>query len=378
MNGLDLVTVLNVIEHKENRKLVSEQLAAQFPEPDPDSSPSLDRATPVVRLLNGGSFWDAPVDFIIADGPGLRRWEREILDKKAAEHPVFLPVLLIAQDRDLGLATKGLWCCVDEILLMPIRRLELSARSAVLIRARRLSRELDRKNQELKTFLYLLAHDLRAPVRAVIGFSELLEEDPHGSIPSESLEMLQRIRRSSQEMSAMMDEVLHIVRLESLSPFLGPVAMADVMDEVRLRLRDDAERRRATIHEPSHWPVVLGSKPLLVSAFQNILSNALKYTAPGVAPEITLRWEELPWGFRFRVIDNGIGIPEEKIPFIFQPFKRLHGSEEYPGIGLGLTAVKRVVDLLHGRIRVQSQLGRGTCFVVELMRGNHVENPSRG
>lgn len=378
MNGVDLVTVLNVIEHRENRKLVSEQLAAQFPEPDPECSPSPDRTTPVVRMLNGGVFWDAPVDFIIADGPGLRRWEREILDKKAADCPLFLPVLLITQDKDLGLASKGLWRCVDEILLTPIRRLELSARTAVLIRARRLSRELDRKNQELKTFLYLLAHDLRAPMRAVIGFSELLEEDPSGCIPPETLEMLQRIRRSSQEMTAMIDEVLRLVRLESHSPFLGPVPMAEVMDEVRLRLRDEAERRRATIHEPEGWPVVLGTKPLLVSAFQNILSNALKYTAPGVAPEITLRWEELPWGFRFRVIDNGIGIPEEKIPLIFQPFKRLHGSEEYAGIGLGLTAVKRVVDLLHGRIRVQSQVGRGSCFLVDLMRGDDEENPSRG
>lgn len=379
MNGLHFFYVLNLVEHRENRRLLEEQLACQFPEPDSTAPEALeDPPKPVVRLLKGPDAWSAPADCLIVDGPGFKRWEQEILDKKASDHPLFLPVLLVLQDKEIGLADKGLWRSVDEILCTPLRRVELSARLAVLLQARRLSRELDLRNQELKTFLYLLAHDLKAPMRAVVGFSELLEEDPHGCMPSQTLDLLQRIRRCSSEMTAMMDEVLQLIRLDSGSHHMGPVNMAQVMDEVRSRLREDMERREATVHEPSHWPTVLGSKPLLVSAFQNILSNALKYTAPGIRPEITVQWEELSWGYRFHVIDNGIGMDEDKIPLIFKPFTRLHSSEEYPGIGLGLTAVKRIADLLHGRIHVQSQRGRGSRFLVDLMRNTHVENPSCG
>ncbi len=375
MTGLYFFYILNLLEHRENRKLVAEHLCTQFPEPDPTSLEAFDAFKPILRLVDGDDGWKAPVDGIIVDGPGFRRWEQEILDKKASDHPLFLPVLLVLQEREIGLADKGLWRSVDEILWTPMRRVELNARIAVLLRARQLSRELDLRNQELRTFLYLLAHDLKAPMRAVVGFSELLEEDPHGCMPSQTLEMLQRIRRCSLDMTAMVDEVLNLMRLETASSLLGPVDMAEVMDEVRSRLQDETKRRHATIHGPSQWPNVLGSKPLLVSVFQNILSNALKYTAPGIRPEIRLDWEEISWGYRFFVMDNGIGIPQDKIPLIFKPFTRLHGTEEYPGIGLGLTAVKRIMDLLHGRIHVQSQVGQGTCFVLELMRDAHVENP---
>lgn len=379
MNGLDFFYLINLMEHRENRKLLNEQLCAQFPEPDPTAPEIFDAPSkPVIRFLNGQDAWDAPADCIIVDAPGFQRWEQEILDKKASDQPLFLPVLLVLQDKEIGFADKGLWRSVDEILCAPIRRVELNARIAVLLRARRQSKELNFRNQELKTFLYLMAHDLRAPMRAVVGFSELLEEDPHAGMPSQTLDLLQRIRRCSTQMTTMMDEVLQLVRLDGQSHLVGSVDMAQVMDEVRSHLGEEMERREATVHEPSYWPTVLGSKALLVSAFQNILSNALKYTAPGIRPEVTLSWEELPWGYRFHVIDNGIGMDEDKIPLIFKPFTRLHSSEEYPGIGLGLTAVKRTVELLHGRVRVQSQRGRGTRFIVDLMRNAHVENPSCG
>ena len=377
MNGNDIFLILNLVQHRENKRLLDEHLAAPFAAPDLEQTDILDLCKPSLRLLSDVESWDAPLDCILTDAPGLRRYEHHIVAKKAEERPLFLPVLLVLQDQESGLATGGLWRTVDEILYAPVRRLELSARMAVLIRSRRLSRELNQKNQELKTFLYLLAHDLRAPMRAVTGFSELLEEDYSEGMPSTTLDLLQRIRRSSEEMAALMDEVLRLVRLESLSPVMGPVPIADVMEDVRLRLDAELAQRRATIHAPPDWPTVLGSKPLLVSIFHNILSNALKYTAPGVSPEITLRWEALPWGFRLHVIDNGIGIPEDKIPLIFRPFTRLHGSEEYPGMGLGLTAVKRIVDLLHGRIHVRSQVGQGTVFTVDFMRCDHVENSPR-
>ncbi|MEJ5364078.1 MAG: hybrid sensor histidine kinase/response regulator [Desulfosoma sp.] len=377
MNGCDLITVLNAIEHKENRKLVSEHLAAQFQAFDAKACVGpQEEEGPLLRVLNDGTSWDAPLDLVIVDGLGLRRWEREILATKEAERPRFLPILFIAQDKDLGLATKNLWQAVDEVVCTPIRKVELNARVAVLVRARLLSKVLDRKNHELKTFLYLMAHDLRAPLRAITGFSELLQEEREKELPRDVIDLLAKIRRSSTDMVELMEAVLRIVRLEKISPFLGPVDMAEVMAEVLDRLRDERVRRRAHVTGPDDWPTVLGAKPLLVSLFQNILSNALKYTAPGTPPRITLSWQAFPWGYRFSVTDNGIGIPEEKIPEIFKPFRRLHGSEEYPGIGLGLTAVKRVVDMLHGRILVRSRVGAGTTFLVDLMRYDHVENPA--
>lgn len=373
-------TVLLLVRHKENRRLLLEHLQTLRPchvggFPAKVFCPGDE---PALVVLEGEEHLAAPLDLVIADGLGLSPVRRDLVVRKAREAPLFLPVLLVTQDRELGLASSELWKAVDELVVLPIRRMELSARITVLLRARALSVHLDRRNQDLKAFVYLMAHDLRAPARGVEGLGEALLEDYGHALPEDGREMVRRMVGAARDMGQLMDVVLDFAKLEPEAPILTAVSLEEVIQDTLERIGPELKRSGGRVQvSPPPWPAVLGSSQLLVTVFQNLLLNALKYVSPGQAPRVALAWETSSALCRVSVQDNGIGIPEEKLEFIFSPFRRLHSTEEYPGIGLGLTAARRMVELMHGRLWAESRLGEGSIFYVELMRCPDVQS-SRG
>ncbi|SHG22501.1 Histidine kinase-, DNA gyrase B-, and HSP90-like ATPase [Desulfacinum infernum DSM 9756] len=382
MNPDGFQTVLLLLGHRENRRLLVKELAAFRRCFEPGSWEFLlagDSEEPPLVLLEGVQNLAAPVDLIVADGPGLAEARQAVLDRKAAEQPRLLPVLLIASKADLGLASSQLWKVVDELLFAPVRRLELQARLAVLLRARSLSVHMERRNQDLKAFVYMMAHDLRAPARAVEGLAEALVED-FGTNLGGGLEYVTRMRDAASEMGRLMDAALDFVKLESRAPILAPVDPEAAARRVLRRLRPQIDQSQARVSlQEGPWPKVLGVEEFLVSVLHNLVGNALKYVPPNVPPRVEIGWEETPSILtRLYVRDRGIGIPAEKREAIFSPFRRLHSREEYEGLGLGLTAAQRMVHLMHGRLSVQSEPGVGSTFFVELVRCDDAEIPVGG
>jgi signal transduction histidine kinase len=153
--------ILLLLDNKTNRALLSDWLRQHYEVVIPDNGTSL-----VV-----------PFDLCLIDGPTLDRLWQEVRLRKAEDAPIFLPVVLITSQQEAELLTRHLWKTVDELIRVPIVKLELQARVEILLRTRQLSQELKLRNEELESFFHAMTHDVRAPLRAIKGFAQLLKEE---------------------------------------------------------------------------------------------------------------------------------------------------------------------------------------------------------
>lgn len=217
--------------------------------------------------------------------------------------------------------------------------------------------------KELDAFTYSIAHDLRAPLRHIHSFSELLL----GSADEgERAGYVKKILAATEGMDMLLTDLLGYSRLTLEEVECVPVPLAPVLERINASMKEDLAERKArlTIEEP--LPGVLANEVLLSQAITNLISNAVKFTAPGVAPRIRV-WAELRAGrVRLWVEDNGIGIAPEHQERIFGVFQRLHKTEAYPGTGIGLAIVHRALARMKGRAGVESVPGKGSRFWIEL------------
>ncbi|HET8846799.1 MAG TPA: ATP-binding protein, partial [Ktedonobacteraceae bacterium] len=132
------------------------------------------------------------------------------------------------------------------------------------------------------------------------------------------------------------------------------------------QLEPEIIRTQATVQKQGNFPAVQGNKTLLMVAISNLLSNALKFVSPGVSPSVIIQAHLQNGMCRLEIADNGIGIPQQAQGRLFSPFVQLHGVEIFGGIGLGLATVRKIVEMLGGRIGVVSQEGQGSIFWIEL------------
>ncbi len=226
---------------------------------------------------------------------------------------------------------------------------------------------LEETNAELQAFAATISHDLRAPARAIGGYAAALEEDAGARLETEERDYLARIAGAAERMDGLIDDILGYSRLSRQELTLGRVALEAVVDAVLDQQRSEMRGARLEVHRP--MPMVRGHAGALTQAVTNLLGNALKFTAPGQAPHVTIRCTDGDGGtVRLWVEDRGIGIAPQDQDRIFRPFERLHGREAYPGSGVGLAIVRRVAERLGGRCGVISTLGGGSRFWLELPR----------
>jgi signal transduction histidine kinase len=237
--------------------------------------------------------------------------------------------------------------------------------------------KLEEINDELKSFTFSVSHDLRAPLRAVQGFAEALLQDYADKLDAEGQDYAQRILAAAQRMDHLIQDLLTYSRLSRADFRLQPVdlnvVMADILAQLEITLHQ--QKAQITVEEP--LPQVTGDYSTLVQVMGNLLSNAIKFVSPGARPQIRV-WAEFfssssaPSGgdgkgwVRLWVEDNGIGIAPEYHDRIFQIFERLHGIEAYSGTGVGLAIVRKGVLRLGGQAGVESSLGQGSKFWIEL------------
>ncbi len=222
--------------------------------------------------------------------------------------------------------------------------------------------ERARLQQEMQDFAYSASHDLQAPLRTFEGYARWLLEDYGDVLDSAGRQLCEEIIDDALHMKKLLDGLLEYSRIGRLHTQAVTVDVRKVLDRVVHDLQLEIADTGAHLHVPESLPIVLYPEVRLTQIFSNLLSNALKFTAAGKTPEITIGCEEQARYYRFTVRDNGIGIAPEHFERIFEIFKRLHTREEYPGTGAGLTIVKKIVESHGGQIGVESVPGEGSTF----------------
>jgi PAS domain S-box-containing protein len=249
--------------------------------------------------------------------------------------------------------------------------------------ARQLNAELERRVQErtieleealreMNAFSYTIAHDLRSPLRTIASGTDIILEESQ-NLGAEAREWGRRINEEATRMDELVSGLLDYSRLSRQEIRLEPVEWEHVVDTTLAQLDREIREKGAQIRVERPLPRIQGHTLTLSQALSNLLSNAIKFVARGAVPQIRIRAERGadgegpgPGRVRLWVEDNGIGIAPEHRDRIFGVFERLHRRENYPGTGIGLAIVKRVLDRMGGKVGVESEVGRGSRFYLDL------------
>lgn len=230
--------------------------------------------------------------------------------------------------------------------------------------------QLQEINQELEAFAYSVSHDLRAPLRTIQGFAQALKEDYSDRLDDLGNEYLQSITADAVQMDRLITELLAYSQLTRTKITLQPVALMATIESACKQLEMDLQEKQAEITVTTPLPTVLAHSPTLTQAIANLLSNALKFIKLESRPQVEIKYQlaqrdRQQW-VHLWIIDNGIGIASSDTERIFRIFERLHGIETYPGTGIGLAIVRKSIERMGGCVGVESQLGQGSRFWIEL------------
>ena len=225
--------------------------------------------------------------------------------------------------------------------------------------------ELVRSNAELEQFAYIVSHDLQEPLRKILAFGDRLKKVCPEDLTEQALDYLGRMQNAAVRMQGLINDLLSYSRVTTKARFFEKVDLAEVCREVLsdLEARIMQNNAQVTIGD---LPVVDADPLQMRQLFQNLLANALKFHSKDTAPVFGVYAFSKDGAVEIVFEDNGIGIAEEYQERIFGVFERLHGRNDYEGSGIGLAICKKIVDRHGGKIKIQSAIGKGSKFIVEL------------
>jgi signal transduction histidine kinase len=224
-----------------------------------------------------------------------------------------------------------------------------------------LNAELARSNRDLEHFASMAAHDLHQPLTTVAGFLQTLEHIHGPQLDPGARELMSAALRGTARLETIITDLLAFAMVATAPPAFELVACTEVVDEVLESLGQAVKEADATVSMGA-LPTVRGDRGLLAQLFQNLLSNALKFTRSEVRPAINVDAQLQGTGWCFSVTDNGLGVPARQRERIFEPFARGQAGSARPGTGIGLAVCKRVVERHGGRIWVDVPRGGGSSF----------------
>jgi PAS domain S-box-containing protein len=221
---------------------------------------------------------------------------------------------------------------------------------------------------ELEAFSYSLSHDMRAPLRAMEGYTQLLRSILAEKLGPKEIDFFGRIMASAERLDALIQDVLQYSRVARAPLELKAIDLEKLVEQV---INDYPALQPPAAQVEIEKPLlrVMGHEAFLTQCISNLLSNAVKFVAPGVKPHVKVSTKAYGPEVRVIIEDNGIGIPYENQKQIFGIFQRLHPNTTYPGTGIGLAIVQKAVNRMDGRVGVESTLGKGSKFWLQLKRG---------
>lgn len=226
--------------------------------------------------------------------------------------------------------------------------------------------ELQEANTELQAFAHSVAHDLRAPLRNIQGYAEAILEDERERLSQEGALYAKRLADSASRLDDLIQDLLEYSRLSRAEIHLERVELSALVRRALLDMASEISMRKASIEVADQLPAVIAHGPTLGQVLVNLLTNAIKFVAADAKPRVRVSASTEEDRVQVSIADNGIGIAREHRERIFRVFERLHGSDHYPGTGIGLAIVRRGIERMGGRVWIESSDNGGTRFVFEL------------
>lgn len=266
---------------------------------------------------------------------------------------------LLQTQSDLERSNKNLQHTLKDLKISNAeKQKEIKAKEKAIEEADKLNESLIVKNQQLDHFAYVASHDLQEPLRTVSNYLEIFQEDFPERVEGEAVMYFNFINKAVERMRNLISGLLSFSR----------IGTSGQMEEVNLnetleKIKDDFAvviEERGIVIEHDHLPTITGYRIEIKQLFQNLISNAIKFTKPEVKPNIKISFDETDNYFNFHIKDNGIGIPEKDFTKVFDMFSRLNSNKDYEGQGIGLAFCQKIVELHLGNIWVSSTFGVGT------------------
>jgi len=244
---------------------------------------------------------------------------------------------------------------------------DLNKQSAKLANS---NKQLSEMNEELETFTYSVSHDLKAPLRGIDGYSQLLLDSYNKNLNSEAKEFLGNIRKSTQQMNQLIEDLLSYSRMERKDFITESVHFKPLIDNLLLYYSKNINQQKVevTIKFPEIFKP-LANKDGMNLVMRNLIDNAIKFSSKKEKPKIEIEGSETETHWHIFVKDNGIGFDMKYHNRIFKIFQRLHLTEEYEGTGIGLAMVSKAMNRMNGKIRAESAPQKGACFYLEIKKG---------
>jgi signal transduction histidine kinase len=243
-------------------------------------------------------------------------------------------------------------------------------KAALEIKVAERTAHLEQSLKDMEAFSYTVSHDLRAPLRTMLGYSEALLEDHADVLHREAHQHLKRIHNAAGQLDRLISDLLAFAKVSGANIELRPVVLKDVLAAV-LQSSPQLNSTDVNLQYGNCSAYVFANDTLLHQVLKNLLENAVKFVPFGVKPEINVWSEQRNGDVRVWVADNGIGISPSQQTKLFKMFERLEPTN-YVGTGIGLVIVERAIAKMNGRVGVESQVGKGSKFWIELTAAESV------
>lgn len=284
-----------------------------------------------------------------------------------------IPIIFISASDDTWDKVKAFQLGGADYITKPFKNAEVLARVKNHLQIRSLQQQLiennqklTQANQELEEFTSVVSHDLQQPIQSILGFARILELTLQDKLEAEEYTRLQSIINASDRMKRLIQDLLIYAKMGQEQIGLEPVDCNQIMEQVKENLASAIAERNVNL-TCSSLPMVQGNELQLIQLFQNLINNAIKFTAPDQQPEIQIKAVIRKNKCLISLKDNGIGIPPEKTAEVFQVFKRFHDSKQYSGHGIGLATCRKIAESHGGKIWFKSEVDVGTSFYFTLL-----------
>lgn len=316
------------------------------------------RDVPIIFL---SAHHDAEGDILSGYGAGAVDYVTKPLNAAILRSKVSVFAELYRKNRELKLANSALQSEIAERRLV-----EAALQEANRLKSERTA-ELHEMVQELESFSYSIAHDMRAPLRAMQGFSHILRSEHASRLDADGLEYLRRIGSSATRLDQLIQDVLSYTKILRATTPVQPLDL-DRLARDMIATYPDWQPPRADVFIDGSLPVVSGNEAFLTQCFSNLVGNAVKFQPAGGHPRVRIWSEPCEGEVRVWIEDNGIGIAPENHRRIFGLFEQVNAPSEYEGTGVGLTIVRKAVERMNGRYGFESALGQGSRFWFQLKK----------